>query len=246
MRTAGISIVLVSLAFTLLTAMGAAQAGGRGNSLPDAPSALLAPPAQVAETAYSPLAPHEKFHSFLHHMVSPYTFLGAAYDATWAQAWGDPSDYGGGMEGWGKRLGAAAAGSEARSFFGTFLFPTLFHQDPRYFPMSQGPVFKRSLHGVKRVFVTRNDEGREVFNSSGMLALAFTESLSLAWMPENERSAGKLGIRFLGAMQGDAVSYLLREFTPDLVRIFRHHAPKPVQQLEQKLRSPFTRKRVKP
>jgi hypothetical protein len=164
--------------------------------------------------------------------------LGAAYDATWAQAWGDPSDYGGGMEGWGKRLGAAAAGSEARSFFGTFLFPTLLHQDPRYFPMQRGPIFKRGLHGVERVFVTRNDQGREVFNASGMLAIAFTESLGMAWTPERERTAGTAFVRILGAVQGDAIDYVLREFTPDFLRLFKRHAPKPLQRLEQKMARP--------
>ncbi len=235
MRAPGVRIALASLAFTLVASILAAQTAASGNWLPDAPSVSIAPAAHYAEPPYRPLAPHEKFHGFVHHTISPYTLLGAAYDASWSQAWGDPRDYGGGMEGWGKRLGAAAAGSEARSFFGTFLFPALLHQDPRYFSMDHGPVLKRGLHGVERLFVTRNDAGKEVFNASGMLAIAFTESLGMAWTPERERSAGTAFVRILGAMQGNAIDYVLREFTPDFLRFFKHHAPKPLQRLEQRM-----------
>jgi hypothetical protein len=162
------------------------------------------------------------------------------YDASWAQAWGDPHDYGGGMEGWGKRLGAAAAGTEARSFFGTFLFSTLLHQDPRYFSMDQGPVFKRGLHAVERVFVTRNDDGQNVLNTSGILGIAFTESLGMAWTPEGKRNAGTTFIRVLGAMQGDATGYVLREFTPDLLRLFKRHAPNSLRRIEERMPSEIT------
>ena len=206
------------------------------STLPDAPSTSVPQPPQVTQVAqrrpglaqswllvapsnapFRPLSPREKFQSFVHHAYSPYTFAGAAYDATWAQVLDDPSEYGGGMQGWGKRLGSAVAGTETRSFFGTFLFPSLLHQDPRYFAMYDGPVVKRGFHALSRALVTRDDNGSNVFNSSGMLAIAFTESLSMAWTPEGQRSVGQTFTRMLGAMQGDATGYLLREFTPDFL-----------------------------
>ena len=226
-------------------------------TLPDAPSAsmsrqtiLLArnSPTQIQSwwlvspenAPFRSLSPREKFQSFVHHTFSPYTLAGAVYDASWAQAWGDPSEYGGGMQGWGKRFGAAMAGTEARSFFGSFLFPTLLHQDPRYFAMYKGPVVKRGLHAISRVFVARDDYGNNTFNSSGMLAIAFTESLGMAWTPEGKRSAGATFTRMLGAMQGDAANYVLREFTPDFLRIFKHHAPKSLKRIEESLPSQIT------
>ncbi len=218
-------------------------------SLPDAPSAR--PP--VTETAenrpqvqswwlvspenapYRPLSSHEKFMSFVHHAYSPYTFGGSLYDASWAQMWGDPKEYDGGMEGFGKRFGASVAGTESRSFFGSFLFPTLLHQDPRYFAMNKGSVKKRAWHALSRVFVTRNDDGDNVFNSSGILAIAFTESLKMAWAPEGQRSGGNLANCVLGSLQGDASYFVLREFTPDMLRFFKRHAPKPLRRIEEKL-----------
>lgn len=189
------------------------------SSLPDAPSASVQPPPEVvplahnqlpgqqmqswwltapADIQYRPLSPREKFHSFVHHTSSPYTMASAMVDASWAQAWGEPKDYGGGMEGWGKRLGAAAAATESRSFFGSFLFPTLLHQDPRYFALYKGSVMKRSLHAISRVFVTRADDGSDTFNSSGMLAIAFTGSLGVAWMPERNAAPAPLSPAWRG------------------------------------------------
>jgi hypothetical protein len=44
--------------------------------------------------------------------------------------------------------------------------------------------------------------------------------------------------RFGGALSSDAVSNLLREFTPDVKRLFRKHAPKEVLRIEEKLPVP--------
>ncbi|MGI9103779.1 MAG: hypothetical protein ACR2IF_15170 [Terriglobales bacterium] len=249
-----------NVALWLLASVFAAAQGGPpppnirndSNSLPNAPSAQRNVPADPrphvqswwlvsSERApYRPLTKREKFQSFVHHAYSPYTFVGAAYDATYAQMVGDPYDYGGGTQGWGKRFGAAVAGTEARSFFGTFLFPSLLHQDPRYFALYHGSVKQRALHALKRVVMVRADDGRETFNSSGLLGIAFTESLSIAWAPEGQRSAHTTGMRMLGAMQGDAAGYILREFTPDILRLFKRHAPERLRKIEERMPAQIT------
>lgn len=189
----------------------------------------------LASAPYQPLTKRQKFAAFVHHTYSPYTFVNAMYNATYAQAVGDPQEYGGGMEGWGKRFGAAMAGTETRSFFGDFLFPTLLHQDPRYFALYQGSKRKRALHALSRVVVVRADDGHNTFNSSGLLTIAFAAGLSTAWVPEGQRSVGLTFSRMAGAIQGNATSYLLREFTPDLQRLFRRFAPKTVKRIEKKI-----------
>ncbi len=238
--------LMVTCCALALTALAAAQPGPAA-ALPDAPSqqhtsqvVAADPPVNTPLTAlasapYEPLTPHQKFHYFLHHAYSPYTFVTAMYNATYAQAMGDPHGYGGGMGGWGKRLGASMAGTESRSFFGVFLFPSLLHQDPRYFAMYKGSKPKRALHALSRTVVTRADDGHNTFNTSGLLTIAFTESLENAWMPPADRGAGVTFSRMLGAMQGDATSYLLREFSPDLQRLFSRLAPKKMKQIEEKI-----------
>jgi hypothetical protein len=43
---------------------------------------------------------------------------------------------------------------------------------------------------------------------------------------------------FGGALSSDAITDLLREFTPDMKRFFRRHAPKKIRRIEEKLPIP--------
>ncbi len=44
--------------------------------------------------------------------------------------------------------------------------------------------------------------------------------------------------RFGGALSSDVIGDLLREFTPDLKRLFRKHAPRTILKIEEKLPIP--------
>ena len=216
-------------------------------ALPDAPSAVSteAPPepppkayslvGPVASAPFVPLKPKQKLGIFLHHTYSPYTFVSAGINATWSQIVGDLPGYGGGMQGWGKRLGENLAGTEARSFFGSFLFPSLTHEDPRYFPMRKGSFWQRGWYAGTRVLVTRTDDGGHAFNFSELLGITVTSILSNAYLPERDRGVWNTLSRGYGALGGDAGSLVLEEFWPDIRRFFNRHAPKSVKKIEEKL-----------
>src|ERR1700692_2164184 len=74
-----------------------------------------APPASSTR-AFSPLSARCKFNLFLRTTYSPYTFLGAGFQATLDQAQGQWPHYGGGTQGWGKRFGATLAAQQLRRF----------------------------------------------------------------------------------------------------------------------------------
>src|SRR5580693_5725750 len=131
-------------------------------SLPDAPS------------AYDPLSRHCKFELVMHQTYSPYTFASAGSDATWAQMWAQWPQYGGGMQGWGKRLGATLADEESRRFIKNFVLASLLHEDPRYFPSGRNGFVSRAWYAATRVLITRDDYGRDVFNQAEFLGASFT------------------------------------------------------------------------
>lgn len=216
-------------------------------ALPNAPSAVApeAPPepspkpyslvGPVASAPFVPLKPKQKLGIFVHHTYSPYTLVSAGINATWSQIVGDLPAYGGGMQGWGKRLGETLADTEARSFFGSFLFPSLTHEDPRYFPMRKGSVWQRVWYAGTRVLVTRKDNGGHTFNFSEFLGTAVTVSLSNAYLPAPDRGGWNTFSRGYGAIGGDAGSFVLEEFWPDIRRFFNRHAPRSVKKIEEKL-----------
>ena len=187
---------------------------------------------------YAPLSGRCKFSLFLSSTDSPYTFASAGFGATWAQATGQWPHYGGGMQGWGKRFGATLANTESRRFIQAFALSTILHQDPRYFPSHERTLISRVLYSTTRVVVTRNDSGDGTFNTSEFLGALFTSSLQNAYYPRHDRSFGDTMNRFGGALSSDAIGYLLLEFTPDMKRFFRKHAPKKILKMEAKLPIP--------
>lgn len=195
--------------------------------LPDAPS------------VYKPLSGRDKFDVFLRHTYSPYTVASALYEASWAQMWGQWYQYGGGMQGWGKRLGATLADTESRRFIQSFLLATVFRQDPRYFPSQENGLASRAWYAGTRVLITRTDAGHEAFNSSEVFGTLITSSLQNAYYPRPDRGWNDTFTRFAGDLSSDATSNLLREFQPDMKRIFRRHEPGRLRQIESKIPKPI-------
>ncbi|HLX75065.1 MAG TPA: hypothetical protein VKR26_10025 [Terriglobales bacterium] len=239
-------VVAVMLAGMGLSA--AAQSDTRVESLPAAPepgsSSPVLPAASAKEAAvaiepletapYTPLTSRQKFHIFVQQTYSFYTVANTAFDAGWAQMTDDWPAYGQGMEGYGKRYGALLANHEAGSFFENFLFPTLLRQDPRYFRMGPGhSLFARMPYAASRVLVTQSDSGRHTFNSSLLLGLLFVDSLTNAYYPRPQRSLGDTMSRFGGGVLSSAETNLLREFMPDMMRLFHRHEPEKLKKLEQ-------------
>ena len=77
---------------------------------------LVQPPANASESKstsgrmdYAPLSSRCKFNLFLKQTHSPSTFVSAAFQATLDQAQDQWPEYGGGVQGWGKRFGATLA-----------------------------------------------------------------------------------------------------------------------------------------
>lgn len=207
--------------------------------LPETLSASAVSSGPAATTwAYTPLFAHCKFDIFLSTTRSPYTFLSAGFQATLDQAQGQWPHYGGGMQGWGKRFGATLADTESRRFIQTFALSTILHQDPRYFPSAKRSLISRSWYAATRVVITRNDSGDNTFNSSEFLGSLFTSALQNSYYPRHDRTFEDTMNRFTGALSSDAIGNLIREFTPDMKRLFRRHAPKKILRIEERLPIP--------
>jgi hypothetical protein len=198
---------------------------------PVQPQESGAPALAVAQNQQ--LSKHEKFKVFLRYTYSPYTFAGAGFNAGLAQATGGWHSYGGGMEGYGKRYGAALADAESGGFFGAFLFPVLLHEDPRYIRSTSHKMAPRAEYALSRVFVTHDEHGNKTPNFSLTLALFASSALANAYYPRDNRGPGDTAVRAANGLLGTGEMNLLREFLPDIRRKFGKHEPKRLQKLEQ-------------
>jgi hypothetical protein len=223
----------INLLFAVFLILGAPAASGAPQQLlPDAPSYSSHAPA---------LTGSDKFQLFLQRNLPQDILLGTTFDAGWAQLTNDWPGYGQGMQGFGKRWGALIANQETKSFFETFLLPTLLHQDPRYFRMGSGRPFSRRLaYALSRVVVTHKDDGRNTFNSSLVLSTVLAKSLSNAYYPQSERGFSHTMNRVEGSLLGSAQGYILREFLPDILGMCRKHESKWLKRAERKL--PFSQR----
>jgi hypothetical protein len=169
-------------------------------------------------TSLKPLNSEQKFKLFLDQTIAPSTLVSAAATAGFRQIENTYPGYGQGWDGYGKRFGAAMANSASTNFLGTFLVPSLLHQDPRYF-ISLRPSFRKKLgYALTRQVVTRTDDGRATFNWSRVISVLGAEAIANVYLPAEERTVGKTfersGMRF-GIGIGTT---LLKEYWPMIFR----------------------------
>jgi len=65
-----------------------------------------------------------------------------------------------GIEGYGKRYGAALANHVSGTMLGHAVYPAIFHQDPRYFYKGKGSIGSRALYAISAAVIVRGDDGR--------------------------------------------------------------------------------------
>ncbi len=169
-----------------------------------------------------PMLPRQKYALAFRSMIDPMTFAGAGVIAGVEQARDTFPGYGQGVAGYGRRYGAAYANSFTGRMLGGAVFPSLFHQDPRYFYMGSGSVFKRALYAISTALITRGDNGRWQPNYSHVLGNFTAGAISNLYYPSSSRG---LSLTLLnGALEtaGDAGTDFAREF---FLRGMTSHVP---------------------
>src|SRR5215471_1637811 len=157
-----------------------------------------------------------KFQMFLDQEKDPINFLGATIDAAEAQISNDDPTFGQGARGYSKRYLAAVTDQATSDFFGVFLYPTIFHQDPRYYRQGQGSFQSRLGHALSHRWVTRTDSGRRMFNFSEWSATISSKAISNLYHPGNDRGFGSTASRVGWSIGNNMVWDVVREFWPEI------------------------------
>jgi hypothetical protein len=149
----------------------------------------------------------------------------AAFIAAYGQLDNSHPEFGQGWAGYGRRVGTSYADQAIGNMMTEGIFPSILHEDPRYFRRGYGSVWSRTVYAATRVFVTRTDSGGTRFNFSEVLGNAAGTAISNAYYPDNRDAVDN--IEKLGSQIGiDAASQVLKEFWPDIKhKLF--HGPNP-------------------
>ena len=106
---------------------------------------------------------------------------------------------------------------------GTFFFPSLLHEDVRYYAMGRGPIWKRTVHAAENVVVARTYSGRSIPNVAGLMGKVGTQALSTRYYPPGSEDFGVLATKFTYACLRQAGLTVLREFSPDIAAHLHFH-----------------------
>jgi hypothetical protein len=168
-----------------------------------------------------PLTAHRKLELALDETIAPSRSLGSAFTSGISQARNALPGFGQEWGGYGKRFGSSMASNATSHMLGTFLLPSMLHQDPRYFVRLHGSFGARAGYALRSLVVTRTDSGGQAFNWSGLLGSLMAEILANSYLPDEERTAGKTFGRF-GVRTGfSAVGYLVKEYWPTIFKSLR-------------------------
>jgi len=134
----------------------------------------------------------------------------------------EPS-FGQGVKGYFKRYGTSLVDQSMGNMLTEGVFPSLLHEDPRYFRQGVGGKWHRVGYALTRILVTRTDSGTKRFNYSEFLGNSIAVAVSNAYYPD-DRTAGD-SLQKLGLQLGtDAISNVMKEFWPDVKhRFFSRH-----------------------
>ena len=190
-----------------------------------------------------PLTSGQKFKVVFRSSFDPVQYAWYGFLSGISQAENSEPGYGQGWEGYAKRYGSAFADGTIENFMTGAVFPSLLHQDPRFFQSGKGTFVHRTEYAVSRIFVTRTDSGKSQFNYSEILGSALSAAISTnAYHPRSfittryDPSTGMVQyihnasdrtlpntLSVWGTQVGyDTITIVVKEFWPDIHRRLTH------------------------
>ena len=168
---------------------------------------------------YEPLTAGQKFKIAADDSFDRGTVVLAGFVAGESQLTNDNKSFGQGGAGYGRYFGTAFGGFVIGDYMTQAVFPTILHQDPRYFRRGMGSKWDRLGYAVGQTFWTHNDSGKTQFNYSEIVGNSVAAGISMSYYSDNRTARDAASM--LGLQVGlDAAANVLKEFWPDLQRKF--------------------------
>ena len=126
--------------------------------------------------------------------------------------------YGPGLKGFGRNYGYSISQDVTGEFFGTWLIPSLAHEDPRYHRMPGAPFGKRVLHALSHTVISQHDNGSPMPNYATLLTYPISATIANQYVPGIHRDVPSTTKRVVIGLASDPADALIGEFLPDVAR----------------------------
>jgi len=175
-------------------------------------------------TTPHPMTPKQKAILAGKDVIDPFNFITIGGISAFSVAVDSHSAYGPGFEGWAKLSGVSLTQGMTNEFFGTFLIPSIAHQDPHYHRQPNASYKRRILHCIYQVVWTQGDDGKGMFNYGTVVGGMFEEAISDAYVPYRDTGWAAASARYGTALATDPIGNFITEFVPDLARHINFNA----------------------
>jgi len=158
--------------------------------------------------------------------IDPFTFAAAFLVAGYHEVEDDDTGFGWGIEGYGKRSGAAYLDAIDGTMIGNGILPSILHQDPRYFRMGHGTTTHRLLYALATNVICKHDNtGKWEPNYSNVLGNIASGGISNLYYPSSNSGVGQTFTNGMIVTAEGGLGSIFQEFWPDISRKFLHRDP---------------------
>jgi hypothetical protein len=176
-------------------------------------------------TDYQPLTVKQKFTMAGQDARDPGTFVLAGLFAAEGQLTGSAPSFGTGPSASAKYYAAALTDFVVGDYMTEAIYPSLLRQDPRYFRRGSGNGWSRLGSALGQIVWTHADHGGSQVNFSEVAGNATAVGISNIYYPDNRTLTANLS-KLAVQLAVDAASNVLKEFAPDLDRLFSKRRPR--------------------
>jgi hypothetical protein len=162
------------------------------------------------------LTPMQKAHLAGRNLVDPYNILTIVGISAITVAIDSHRAEGPGMQGFANNVGVSFTQDMVGEFFGTFLIPSIAHQDPHYHRMPEASIKRRVFHCVEQIAWTQGDNGRGMVNYGDLLGFALENRVNNFYVPGQETDLRANLTRYGTSLALAPIDNFITEFVPDL------------------------------
>ncbi len=178
----------------------------------------------IVETGYvTPLTVKQKGILATRDVTDPFNLMTIGFFSAISIAADAHTVYGPGFAGWGRESGYSLGEDIQSEFTGTFVIPSLTHEDPRYHRMPQASISRRIKHALIHTLVSQHDDGSLMPTYATLINYPLSAEISNLYVPNVGTNAVSTTRRILAGYATDPIGPLVAEFLPDFAKRVHIH-----------------------
>lgn len=191
---------------------------------PSTQPSCVDPLQSIVDTGYvTPLTAKQKGILATRDVTDPFNLMTIGFFSAVSIASDAHTVYGPGFAGWARESGYSLAEVTQSEFTGTFVIPSLTHEDPRYHRMPRASISRRIKHALIHTLVSQHDDGSLMPNYATLINYPLSAEISNLYVPNVGTNVMATTRRILAGYATDPIGPLVAEFLPDFAKRVHIH-----------------------